>query len=158
MKQKRTLALLPEIQDNLIILGNQIRDKRLRKKITTTEMAERVGISRMTLLAVEKGTGTVAIGIYATVLHALDGSDKNLCKVCSDNIRRKVNLNEWMENQYAMQRNMPVELRVAERGNHKYRSATEDDALIYAAARAWNNAIKTGWIKKRKGGYRLCEI
>lgn len=157
--QKRTLELLPEIQNNLTNLGTQIKETRLRKKITATELAERVGISRMTLLAVEKGTGTVAIGIYAAVLHALDGLDKNLCKVCSDNNnRRKVRLNEWMDNQYAMQRNMPVELRVAERGNHKYRSATEDDALIYAAVRAWNNAIKTGWIKKRKGGYRLCEI
>lgn len=157
--QKRTLELLPEIQKNLTDMGSQIKEIRLQKKITATELAERVGISRMTLFAVEKGMGTVAIGIYAAVLHELDELDKNLSKLClKNNNRRKVNLNEWMDNQYAMQRNMPVELRVAERGDHKYRSATEDDALIYAAVRAWNNAIKTGWIKKQEGGYRLCEI
>lgn len=157
--QKRTLELLPEIQKNLTDMGSQIKEIRLQKKITATELAERVGISRMTLFAVEKGMGTVAIGIYAAVLHELDGLDKNLSKLClKNNNRRKVNLNEWMDNQYAMQRNMPVELRVAERGDHKYRSATEDDALIYAAVRAWNNAIKTGWIKKQEGGYWLCEI
>ncbi len=156
--QKRTLELLPEIQKNLESMGAQIKAVRQQNHITATDLAQRVGISRMTLLAVEKGTGTVAIGIYAAVLHALNGSDEGLCDLCQKKPLRKVNLNDWANRQYAKQRSMPVELRVAERGNHKYRRAAEDDALIYAAQRAWDNAIKTGWIKKTKEGYKLCEI
>ena len=157
--KKAAYNILPRTEDTLKTLGEQIKLARLRRDLSAALVAERAGISRASLWKVESGNPAVAIGIYAAVLHALDGLDKNLCKVCSDNNnRRRVKLNEWADNQYAMQKNMPVELRVAERGNHKYRSATEDDALIYAAVRAWNNAIKTGWIKKRKGGYRLCEI
>lgn len=156
--QKRTLDLLPEIKNCLADFGAQIKTLRLQKKITATELAQRVGISRMTLLAVEKGTGTVAVGIYAAVLYALNGLDDGLSDLCQKKRPRKVSLNDWANKQYAMQRSMPVELRVAERGNHKYRSVAEDDALIYAAQRAWNNAVKTGWIKKTKEGYKLCEI
>lgn len=156
--QKRTLDLLPEIKERLAGFGAQIKAMRQQNQITATDLAQRVGISRMTLLAVEKGTGTVAMGIYAAVLHALNGLDAGLCDLCQKKSPRKVNLNDWVNRQYAMQKSMPVELRVAERGNHKYRSTAEDDALIFAAQRAWNNAIKTGWIKKTKEGYKLCEI
>ena len=67
--KKRTLELLPEIQNTLTVMGAQIKAIRLESRITATDLAQRVGISRMTLLAVEKGTGTVAIGIYAAVFH-----------------------------------------------------------------------------------------
>ena len=50
---------------------------RLRRNLSTELVAERAGISRATLWAVEKGTPTVAIGIYAAVLHALGGLDKD---------------------------------------------------------------------------------
>ena len=80
--QKRTLDLLPEIKNCLADFGAQIKTLRLQKKITATELAQRVGISRMTLLAVEKGTGTVAVGIYAAVLYALNGLDDGLSDLC----------------------------------------------------------------------------
>ena len=47
-------------------------------------IAERAGISRATLWAVEKGAATVAIGTYAAVLHALGGMDKDLALVAQD--------------------------------------------------------------------------
>jgi transcriptional regulator with XRE-family HTH domain len=52
-------------------LGQDIRSARLRRRITTTTMAERAFITRMTLRRVEHGHPGVALGIYATVLFVL---------------------------------------------------------------------------------------
>ena len=49
-------------------LGQDIRDARLRRRISTTVMAERASISRTTLNKVEKGDPGVALGNYANVL------------------------------------------------------------------------------------------
>ena len=48
--------------------GAANKDARLRRNLSTELVAERAGISRATLWAVEKGTPTVAIGTYAAVL------------------------------------------------------------------------------------------
>ena len=48
-------------------LGQDIRAARLRRRISTTIMAERASVSRTTLNKVEKGDSGVSLGIYATV-------------------------------------------------------------------------------------------
>ena len=65
-----------------------MRDARLRRRISTTIMAERASISRMTLNKVEKGDPGVSLGIYATVLFVLGLSDRlgNLADVRSDTV------------------------------------------------------------------------
>ena len=68
---------MPDSQKVLEIMGEQIKLARLRRNLSTELVAERAGISRATLWSVEKGTPTVAIGIYAAVLHALGGLDKD---------------------------------------------------------------------------------
>lgn len=155
MKQ-RTLQLEENIQQNLTTLGQQIRTARLQRKFTGVNFAKQVGISRMTLYAVERGLPTVAIGIYAAVLNALDGMDKELTRIVAKP-NRKVQLNDWVERQYAIHKDMPADLRVAERV-HKPRSEAESLALIIAAKKAWDNAVQSGWIVKTKNGYKLCEI
>ncbi len=52
-------------------LGQDIRSARLRRRITTTTMAERAFITRMTLRKVERGDPGVSLGIYATVMFVL---------------------------------------------------------------------------------------
>jgi transcriptional regulator with XRE-family HTH domain len=52
-------------------LGQDIRSARLRRRITTTTMAERAFITRMTLHKVELGNPGVSLGIYATVMFVL---------------------------------------------------------------------------------------
>ena len=47
-------------------------------------LAERAGISRATLVEVEKGSPSVAMGIYAAVLHALNGMDSDLLLLAKD--------------------------------------------------------------------------
>jgi transcriptional regulator with XRE-family HTH domain len=52
-------------------LGQDIRAARLRRRITTTTMAERAFITRPTLRKVERGDPGVSLGIYATILFVL---------------------------------------------------------------------------------------
>lgn len=81
---KKTVQILPETQRILETMGEQIKKARLRRNLATELVAERAGISRATLWAVEKGSSTVAIGTYAAVLHALGGMDKDLEKIAKD--------------------------------------------------------------------------
>lgn len=81
---KKTVVILPETQRILERMGDQIKTARLRRNLATELVAERAGISRATLWSVEKGSPTVAIGIYAAVLHALGGMDKDLELVAKD--------------------------------------------------------------------------
>ena len=52
-------------------LGNRIRLARLRRRHSAEIVAQRAGITRKTLWRVERGNGTVALGIYSRVLQAL---------------------------------------------------------------------------------------
>ena len=88
---KRSVAIMPETQKVLEIMGEQIKMARLRRNLATELVAERAGISRATLWAVEKGTPTVAIGTYAAVLQALGGMDKDFELVAkNDEFGRKL--------------------------------------------------------------------
>ncbi|MCL2124647.1 MAG: helix-turn-helix domain-containing protein [Oscillospiraceae bacterium] len=81
---RKALVLLPQTQDILEKMGEQIKYARLRRKISSQLVAERAGISRASLWAVEKGSPSVAVGIYAAVLHALNNMDKDLLLVAKD--------------------------------------------------------------------------
>ena len=81
---KKTTILLPQTQEILNQMGEQIRLARLRRHLSAELVAERAGISRMTLSNIEKGSPSVAIGSYAAVLHALNGMDKDLLLVARD--------------------------------------------------------------------------
>lgn len=81
---KSTTVLLPQTQEILRIMGEQIKLARLRRNLSAVLVAERAGISRATLQSVEKGAPTVAIGIYAAVLHALNNLDKDLLLIAKD--------------------------------------------------------------------------
>jgi transcriptional regulator with XRE-family HTH domain len=59
------------VQRALAKLGQDIRSTRLRRRITTTTMAERAFITRPTLRKVERGDPGVSLGIYATILFVL---------------------------------------------------------------------------------------
>ena len=81
---KKSVSLLPQTQEILCQMGEQIKLARLRRKLPSELVAERAGISRATLWNVEKGSPSVAIGIYAAVLHALNNMDKDLLLVARD--------------------------------------------------------------------------
>lgn len=65
-------------------MGEQIKLARLRRNLSVQLVSERAGISRASLWNVEKGSPSVAIGIYAAVLHALNNMDIDLLLVAKD--------------------------------------------------------------------------
>ena len=81
---KKSTVILPQTQEILNQMGEQIRLARLRRHLSAELVAERAGISRMTLSNIEKGSPSVAVGSYAAVLHALNGMDKDLLLVAKD--------------------------------------------------------------------------
>ena len=83
---KTSYNILPVTEDILKTLGEQIKLARLRRNLSVELVAERAGISRASLWNVEKGSPSVAIGIYAAVLHALNNMDKDLLLVAKDDI------------------------------------------------------------------------
>ena len=93
--KKAAYNILPETEDILKTMGEQIKLARLRRNLSVELVAERAGISRTSLWNVEKGSPSVAIGIYAAVLHALNHLDNDLLLVAKDDVlgRRIQDLN-----------------------------------------------------------------
>ncbi|HEV9038587.1 MAG TPA: helix-turn-helix transcriptional regulator [Puia sp.] len=79
----RSVILLPKTQRILDQFGENIKLARLRRKLSTDQVAERAGINRTTLWNIEKGIPTVAMGAYCQVLSVL-GLAGDLLKVASD--------------------------------------------------------------------------
>lgn len=73
----RTAPPLPlPVKRALTKIGADIKHARVRRRITTTLMAERAFITRATLQKVERGDAGVSLGIYATVLFILGLNDR----------------------------------------------------------------------------------
>ena len=79
----RSLTLLPKAQKILDQFGENIKLARLRRKLSTEQIAERAGINRTTLWNIERGMPTVTMGAYCQVLFVL-GLAGDLLKVASD--------------------------------------------------------------------------
>ena len=75
--------LLPKHKQILNELGENIRLARLRRRLSTTQVAERANITRPTLLSIEKGSESVGLGLYFQVLMVL-GLEKDLLSVAKD--------------------------------------------------------------------------
>ena len=75
---RKAVVVFPDTRDILAKMGEQIKLARLRRNLAVELVSERADISRATLWKVEKGDPSVAIGIYAAVLHALGGMDTDL--------------------------------------------------------------------------------
>ncbi len=82
------MILFPKTERVLASLGENIKLARLRRRLTTTQVSERAGISRSTLGAIEKGQAGVSLGMYAQVLHVF-GLEKDLLAVASDDVLGK---------------------------------------------------------------------
>ena len=81
---KRGVTVSPKTAEILEHMGEQIKLARLRRRLSAELVAERADISRATLWNVEKGSPSVAIGIYAAVLHALGNMDSDFLLVAKD--------------------------------------------------------------------------
>lgn len=86
----KTPILLPRIQRILIELGENIRLARLRRKLSTIQVAERAGIGRSTLVKIEQGHAGVGIGQYLNVLKVLNLENDFLLVAKDDELGRKL--------------------------------------------------------------------
>lgn len=83
---KRTL--LPKYQRMLLQLGEHIRLARLRRDLSSEQVAERAGIARNTLIKIEHGDEGVAMGSYFRTLIALNLADDLLLLAKDDALGR----------------------------------------------------------------------
>ncbi len=74
MKRKKLLPI--QSQEALTELGLNIKEARIKRRISTVLMAQKTGLTRVTLGKIEKGNPNVAIGAYALVIFVLGLTDK----------------------------------------------------------------------------------
>ena len=72
-----------KVLDALAQLGGNIRLARVRRRITSALLAERIGVSHATMTAIERGSPSVGIGHYASALFSL-GLLADLERVAAD--------------------------------------------------------------------------
>ena len=82
---RKTSVQLPVLRRLLAELGENVRLARLRRKLSAQLVAERAGMSRTTLRAIERGEAGVTLGAYANVLHCL-GLEKDLALIAKDDV------------------------------------------------------------------------
>src|SRR3990167_3707872 len=80
---KKTALQTPKLTALLKLLGENIHLARRRRHLSTTMLAERAGMTRMTLRAIEKGEPTVSLGAYANVIFSL-GLEQDLLLIAKD--------------------------------------------------------------------------
>jgi len=89
MDRKKQI-LFPKHQQILQQVGENIRLARKRRKLTTTQVAERAGIDRTTLYNIEKGSGSVSMAAYFNSMRALGLQDDFLNLAADDKFGRKL--------------------------------------------------------------------
>jgi len=89
MKSKK-IKIFPQHRKILEQLGENIKLARKRRKLTTTQVAERANIDRTTLYYIERGRPSVSIGNYFNVLRALNLHEDFLKLAADDEFGRKL--------------------------------------------------------------------
>ncbi|ODT72648.1 XRE family transcriptional regulator [bacterium SCN 62-11] len=74
---KASVTLFPKVAARLKVLGENLRLARLRRRITSLQLAQRAGISRPTLSKLENGDPGVSLAAFANVMFCL-GLDSDL--------------------------------------------------------------------------------
>ncbi len=82
---KKSPTLLPVHRRLMAGFGENLRLARLRRQLSTQQVAERAGISRRTLSSVEAGEPSVAMGNYFQVMKVL-GLERDFELLAADDI------------------------------------------------------------------------
>ncbi len=87
---KKEIVIFPKTLRILTTLGENIRLARLRRRMSSEQLAERAGIGRKTVSNIESGRPSVAMGNYLQVLFVLGLQDDLLHVAASDPLGRKL--------------------------------------------------------------------
>ena len=92
MRSKGLHALPPKLKQEFKKLGHDIWNARVRRKLTTVELANRAFISENTMIRVQRGNPSVSIGIYGRVLAllGLTGRIGMLADIAEDPISQEI--------------------------------------------------------------------
>ena len=80
-----TSPVQPAVARLLAAVGDNLRLARKRRRLTAGLVAERAGLSRPTLRAIERGEPGVTWGAVANVLHSL-GLEQDLAAIARDDV------------------------------------------------------------------------
>lgn len=89
-EETRKIVVLPKLEKQMCIFGENIKLARLRRNFSSSLLAERAGISRPTLYAIEQGSSGVSFGNIANVLFALGLSEDITKLALDDTLGRKL--------------------------------------------------------------------
>ncbi len=87
---KRTLPTFPHYQRLATALGDRIRVARKRRRLSATEMAERMDVSRPTLASLEEGDLSVGLGVLVRALGVLGLEDDLASLAANDELGRRL--------------------------------------------------------------------
>jgi len=82
-KFSKVVWLPRQLEEHLLVVGEQFRLARLRRNLTIEQIAERAQCNRLTVAKLEKGLPTVSLGVMARVLYALQ-LDEDLLLLAKD--------------------------------------------------------------------------
>lgn len=103
-KVTKGIFLPRKVAANLKLAGEQIKLARLRRDISIAQMAERASCSALTVMRIEKGTPSVAIGIYLRVLYALGLDEDILFLAKNDELGRSLQDIDMVQHKRASKR------------------------------------------------------
>jgi len=90
MSKHSEYVVYPQMKRKMEQMGKQIKLARLRRNLTVEMIADRANVSRTTVWNVEKGSPTVAMGIYANVLAAIGLGDDITLLARDDEVGRSL--------------------------------------------------------------------